>query len=545
MSGVGTRSGESDGIETTVQDFERSRDELEAELQVLREKLDVLLGARGEPGARGQGLRRFRGIMPDPREPARVLLAGAENATLARAEGCLEGGPHEAVRADSVERAMDFAASDHVSLLIVSCNGSVGCDDALAKLARRAGSRPLLVATDGCKGRCALRRVGGRVFECLTPDIDDSALAATIEGAIAHQRWQRDLRIMAEDYDRLFRGAPFGIFRSTREGRFLEVNRRLATMCGYDSPEEMVEEVNRRGIAEALYVRPASRPALVDRALAEGNWRQEEVEFRRRDGSTFLGSLCFREVPDEGESRGHLVGFVEDVTERESNRHALQEYAETQSVLIREINHRVKNNLTAILGILHKELAGAQAVESATSVRILRDLIGRVQGLSTVHGMLSRSRWQPLEVDVLCRQVIADVMRSVQSTKSVRLDVSAGQERIPGAQAHHLTLILNELATNSVKHACGDRPDLAISIDIQGDGRHLTIVYRDDGPGYPQEVLDGEPSSDHTGMDLIQGIATHSLGGRLHLRNAGGAVAEIAFQIEDRRPMTAERQADK
>jgi PAS domain S-box-containing protein len=132
----------------------------------------------------------------------------------------------------------------------------------------------------------------------------------------AVQRWQavRALAASEEKYRGIYDNAPMGIFHSTPEGSIIDANPVFARMFGYDSPEELISVVNRKGIDDTLYVEPGNRRDFIRRARESGGWNSFENQYRKKDGSTFTGMLSFRlyATPDGGTG---LEGFVVDITE--------------------------------------------------------------------------------------------------------------------------------------------------------------------------------------------------------------------------------------
>ncbi len=96
-------------------------------------------------------------------------------------------------------------------------------------------------------------------------------------------------------------------------------------------------------------------------------------------------------------------------------------------------------------------------------------------------------------------------------------------------QAHHLTLVLNELATNTIKHALANRETIQINVDIKQRKDDVRVCFCDDGPGYPQEMADGDFTNSGVGFELIQGIVRHSLGGKVRIENDNGAKTVISI----------------
>lgn len=213
--------------------------------------------------------------------------------------------------------------------------------------------------------------------------------------------------------------------------------------------------------------------------------------------------------------------------------------AETKSILLREVNHRVKNNLSVIVGLLYAEqrLAGKPKMTSSQAVR--RDLINRIQGLATVHSLLSDSEWAPLSLTELAEQLVRSSLQALPPEAHVEIAVSPSPVRVSPDQAHNLALVLNELVTNTIKYALADRSAGRITVDASEEDGTIKLVYGDDGPGYPEEMLQGGKLQGNVGLHLISNLVERSLQGNLELRNRSdedvdgpGAVAVLTFGAE-------------
>ncbi|MFH1743775.1 MAG: sensor histidine kinase, partial [bacterium] len=188
------------------------------------------------------------------------------------------------------------------------------------------------------------------------------------------------------------------------------------------------------------------------------------------------------------------------------------------------------NNLSTIIGMLYAEQRRASVKRLAGSRSILKSLVSRVQGLSTVHSMLSASEWRAVPLQELCEQVIKAALEGLSTEKCLCVEVSPSPIRVTSAQAHHLALIVNELATNTIKHVLGERDKARIQVDFRCEGEIVRLRFRDDGPGYPPEILHYDQERFSVGFVLIQNIVKKNLHGDLHLTNENGAVAEITFE---------------
>jgi len=203
--------------------------------------------------------------------------------------------------------------------------------------------------------------------------------------------------------------------------------------------------------------------------------------------------------------------------------------AETRKILLRETNHRVKNNLSAIIGMLYAEQDRADKHNQTEYITVLKRLVQRVEGLAEVHSMLSVTQWRPPLLQTLCQHIMEPVFKSISSGKSIDLSITTATVRVGADQAHHLALILNEIATNTLKHALSDRAAITLQVAIAANDGQIMLEFRDDGPGYPDSMLRGTPNTDSVGFELIRGIVETSLRGTIDLRNEKGAVTRIQF----------------
>ena len=122
---------------------------------------------------------------------------------------------------------------------------------------------------------------------------------------------ERELRFRT-----LFENATIGIFRTTLEGRFTEMNPALATMLGYDNPAEAMEAIT--DIANDIYVEPQVRDETISRALAAGDVISAERLYWRTDGSTWVGHLRLKATTDHEGNILYLEGWIDDITERKN-----------------------------------------------------------------------------------------------------------------------------------------------------------------------------------------------------------------------------------
>ena len=130
---------------------------------------------------------------------------------------------------------------------------------------------------------------------------------------LQHEMTEKKLEESEDKYRMIFNAAPLGIFRSTPEGQFIEVNPALAKMLGYESPAAVMQNIH--NIAEQIYVRSAERQPIVDKQLLMVGVTQHDNHYRRADGSEFFAHLHLKTIRDEAGQPLFLEGIIEDITE--------------------------------------------------------------------------------------------------------------------------------------------------------------------------------------------------------------------------------------
>ena len=311
-------------------------------------------------------------------------------------------------------------------------------------------------------------------------------------------------------------------------------NQAFTKLFGY-TVEELVPPA---GPAVA-YSDPQIAREVFETILRGDSWTGE-LDMIAKDGRRFPVVLRADAIKDE---QGNIIGVIgvhTDITQRrqrEEERQAFldqtQRDARTKAELLAEVNHRVKNNLTAILGLLLGEKQFAPAEGRAQVAAALDSLAQRIRGLLQVHQMLSDARWSPMRLNDLAERVIRAALVAVPKGHEVSMTLEPSQVQISPRQAGSLALVLNELAVNTAKHAFADRGKASIIVAAtQADGM-IQLEYRDNGPGYPQDVLDGGGGS--VGMNLIRQLVSETLRGTLSIFNEGGAVAVLCIKTEDMR----------
>jgi len=215
-----------------------------------------------------------------------------------------------------------------------------------------------------------------------------------------------------------------------------------------------------------------------------------------------------------------LLGAVEALRASES---ALRRALDEREALMKELHHRVKNNLQVIMGLLEMQ---ADASGPGQTLSSLAEARNRVGAIAWMHELLYQSEsFSEVDLSRYSRRVAAHVVSFYQKDSQVQVSVAGDDINIDLARAVPLGLLLNELVSNACKHAFpGDTTGrLEIRLAAADGGLHVHVC--DSGPGLP-EGLDYR-TSPTLGLQLVH-MLTKQLGGNVTFTRNGGTAVSVS-----------------
>ncbi len=290
---------------------------------------------------------------------------------------------------------------------------------------------------------------------------------------------------------------------------------------------------------------PAVRDNLAREVIERGAAMQTEIRYS--DGvSTLLclplrtarepvGALAMRfpkdQLPDE-DAVGILQAFCDTAAMAVENAQLYQDAmhsVQTQSALVQEMHHRVRNNLQTVAALLSLQLRTAEDAPWSTAIR---EAMSRIQSIAAVHDLLSdEQRLGGTTVDVIARLVAEDA-HSTLIPPGLKVDfrIEPSTLRIPTRQATIISLLINELAANAISHGFEHRAEGVIRISgWEADG-WANIEVVNNGEGVP-EGFDPAQSSG-LGMRITQRLVTSDLRGEFTISSGDDMTrALIRFPI--------------
>ena len=331
------------------------------------------------------------------------------------------------------------------------------------------------------------------------------------------------LRESEERFRSAFDFAPIGVALVSPDGHWLKVNQSVCALVGYSEPELLAIDFQTITHPDDL----GTDLALVEGVLSgtRATYQMEKRYFHKA-GHVVHALLAVSLVRDP---RGHPLYFIsqiQDITERKQAEGRLLASVREKEVMLKEIHHRVKNNLQIISTLLDLQ---ADGVTDPAALVAFRESRGRVRSMALIHERLYRSEnLASVEFGTYVRNLAEDLFRAYRADdEAIRLSVSVSVPPVPLDIAIPCGLLVNELVSNCLKYAFAGRESgmIDVSLETTGTGTNVLTVA-DDGVGLPPGLDFRHTSS--FGLQLANTLV-EQLGGDIALESSGGARFTVRF----------------
>lgn len=333
--------------------------------------------------------------------------------------------------------------------------------------------------------------------------------------------------VLSNDLFRLaIEAAPTGMVMVDQHGTIVLVNAHLERLFGYSRDELIGHPVEMLVPERFREHHPTVRDGFYDQPHARAMGSNRDLYGRRKDGTEVPVEIRLNPVitPDGV----FVLSSIVDITERKRAAAQLEASLREKETLLKEVHHRVKNNLQVISSLLSLQ-AGYVADDNLAAM--LQDSQNRVHSIALVHEKLYQAR-DLARVDM--GEYLATLTKHLQGAlgrteADVTLEIAPIELELPLDAAVPCGLIVNELVTNALKHAFPGRRSGHVRVRAGvGDDRRITIAVSDDGIGLPP-AFDFERSSS-MGLRLVSTLA-RQLGAKVSVDREHGTTVQVTFQV--------------
>ena len=261
------------------------------------------------------------------------------------------------------------------------------------------------------------------------------------------------------------------------------------------------------------------------RGCSTGGPFRAECRFIARDGSVVWVHGEARLIRDEHGRPVLLQGVAFDITESKRAQEIVKTSLREKEVLLKEIHHRVKNNLQITSSLLRLQAARIPGDEAR---QLLRDSQDRIRSMALVHEMLYRSHdLARVDFGEYARSLVQQLLRSYGvDARQVKHTIDIEHILLGVDEAVPCGLIINEIVANSLKHAFPANRAGRIWVRMEADERRCTIRVGDDGVGFSEEVDFLQTQT--LGLQLVRTL-TDQLEGTVSLSRQAGTEFTVSF----------------
>jgi two-component sensor histidine kinase len=237
-----------------------------------------------------------------------------------------------------------------------------------------------------------------------------------------------------------------------------------------------------------------------------------------------LGDALLRENSHTRQYEKTVVALEEAYRAKDQAEASTRKSLLEKEELLKEVHHRVKNNLQVIVSLLNLQ---ARQTSDERVLALLEETRNRVQSISAIHELLYRAEsFASIRLLGYARQLVPDLIHFYGLADRVQLEIAGEEVSLELERAVPYGMLLNELASNACKHAFCHGRNGHLTIEFRADGKQIEMTVADDGPGLPQDFDYNQAAS--LGLKLIRGLV-HQLRGTLDIQSQAGTIICVRF----------------
>jgi len=316
--------------------------------------------------------------------------------------------------------------------------------------------------------------------------------------------------------------SPVSIVITDTKGSIKYVNPAAEKTTGY-SRDELLG--NNPRVLKSDYIKGDEYRALWE-TITSGKYWKGEFHNIRKDGTMYWESATISPILDENGTIEQFAAVKEDITERKKAEEKIQNLLAEKELILREVHHRIKNNMNTIRGLLY--LQGSEMKDPAAA-EVLHDAENRVQSMMILYDKLYSSHdYKEMSVKAYLGPLVDEILVNFANHSIVKVEKNITDFVLDANIVFPLGIIVNELLTNIMKYAFTGRESGVITVSAEKKGNLVVISLSDNGNGIPESI--NFESSTGFGLNLV-GMLTAQIGGSVRIERGDGTKFVLEFMV--------------
>lgn len=469
----------------------------------------------------------------DKNSPRRILLAENDAAGAKTTSQAIREFGYDVIIARTGKKVIDLATGDEkIDLILMDLELGRGIDGAEAAIQILKSKTVPIVFLTSLTGKKAVEKVRnitryGYVVKNSGAFVLQSAIELAFYLFDSHREFEHKMKSLRESEERFRRAvmsAPFPIMIHARDGEVLALSKGWTDISGY-----RLEDIPRIDlwIEKARSIQKPKMPERNDLVFSnEIKKGKGEYAIRCKDGSESVWDFSSVPLGKLQDGRTAIISMAMNITERKTAEERVIRLLEEKEILLKEVHHRIKNNMNNIKGLLTLQ---ALNLNEPLAIEALKSAESRVQSMMVLYDKLYRSSdFKEIAIHEYLTRLSEDIIKMFQNKKEVKIENHIEEFVIDVNSVFPLGIIINEILTNIMKYAFEGRERGEIVISASKKDNNVMVIVGDDGIGIPESV--NFTNSTGFGMRLIE-MLTNQLKGKIHIDRTNGTKFILEFSV--------------
>ena len=349
------------------------------------------------------------------------------------------------------------------------------------------------------------------------------SIANVLAGVIVRDFTEKELRESEEKYRMLTEQSLLGTI-IIADGQIIFANKGISNILGFSIEELLSWDINT--INE--HIHPEDRDSIVENYIKVLNEDissfQSEIRMKKKSNHYLYIQQYSKRIQFQG-SPSLFINII-DITKQKKNESLLESSLAEKEILLKEIHHRVKNNLQIISSLI---LLQEQYIKDDRILHVFKDFQNRIKVMALIHQTLSNSEnLSKIHISRYIKNLVQNLFKVYSAnSKKIKFELNIDDVPLSLDNANACGLIINELVSNSLKHAFSENDEGKIIVSLRkNEDDNILLEVFDDGVGLPEGV--DYNNSDSLGLKLISTI-TKQMKGKISIKRNNGTHVKITW----------------